>query len=427
MNLAELNSGPGRTFGPGPGCSLRKATRLSPLLPLIFSLAVLGMFAGCNGSAQPLRATGAVPVRPVRVKLLEDIKLMEVRVLGAYIVTDQQDNVLRQFSSGGLLKIRRDDNGILLNGRLLTRKDLYIKPTSSDLIQVAGRKYRGYLQMSMNQHGSLLAINHVPLEPYIASVLGGELPAYVHAQTFRAQAVAARSYVLHRMLNTTRRDWDVSAGPASQVYGGVNAETKQTKKAQSKTRGQVLVYRSGGQQEVLCAFYSSTCGGGTQAAWELKKGFPHIDPLAGVKINLCQASPRYTWKTLAWKKTDLRRALIKKFGHKNAHLGKLGPIKTLRVSRRTTDKNRAKQISIVDKRGRKALVSGEELRLALKLPSTWFRIEDHPEQILFTGGHGWGHGMGMCQFGAEGMARLKYDYQKILATYYPSSELVRFY
>ena len=427
MSPVELSSGPGRMFAPGSGQSLSKSNLISLFSVVLLCLFWLAMSTGCNGSAQPPRADTAVPVRPVRVKLLEDIKLLDVAVSGAYVVIDEQNNILRQSTSAGLLKLSRTSDGILVNGQLLVKKSLYIKPTSFALIQIGERKYRGFLQMLITQHGSLLAVNHVPLEPYIASVLGGELPAYFHAQTFRAQAVAARSYVLHRMLNTTRRDWDVSAGPASQVYGGVNAETKQTKKAQSKTRGQVLVYRSGGQQEVLCAFYSSTCGGGTQAAWELKKGFPHIDPLAGVKINLCQASPRYTWKTLAWKKTDLRRALIKKFGHKNAHLGKLGPIKTLRVSRRTTDKNRAKQISIVDKRGRKALVSGEELRLALKLPSTWFRIEDHPEQILFTGGHGWGHGMGMCQFGAEGMARLKYDYQKILATYYPSSELVRFY
>ena len=426
MNLAELSSGPGCTVGLGLEGSLKKTRRISSPPPLSFCLAVLGMLTGCNGSAQPPRANRAVPVRPVRVKLLEDIKLLDVAVSGAYVITNDQNNILRRSSSGGLLKLRRADEGILVNGRLLARKSLYIKPTSFTTIQVAGQKYRGYLRMLINQHGSLLAINHVPLEPYIASVLGGELPSYFHSQAFRAQAVAARSYVLHRMLNTNRGDWDVSAGPASQVYGGLNSETDMTTRAQRKTRGQVLVYRSGGREQVLCAFYSSTCGGGTQAVWEVKKGFPHIEPLAGVKIDLCQASPYYTWEKRVWSKTDLRRALLAKLGPRNTSLARLGPIKTLQVSR-WTDGKRARQVTVVDQRGRKAVVSAEQLRQALQLRSTWFRIENRPQEIWFTHGRGWGHGMGMCQFGAEKMAQLGYDYKKILATYYPGSELVRFY
>jgi len=384
------------------------------------------MFAGCNGSAQPPRATGTVPVRPVRVKLIEDIKLLEVHVSGAYIITDEQDNVLRQFSSGGLLKIRRDDDGILLNGRLLARKSLYIKPTSLDLIQVAGQKYRGYLQMLINQHGSLLAINHVPLEHYVASVVGGELPSSFHPQAFRVQAVAARSYVLHRMLNISRRDWDVSARPASQVYGGLSKETDKTIQAQRSTRGQVLVYRSKGREEIICTFYSSTCGGGTQAVWEVKKGFAHIEPLAGVKINFCRDSPIYTWKTRVFSKKDLRQALLEKLGSRNAGLARLGPIKSLQVSRWTACK-RARQITVVDRRGHKAVISGEQLRLALQLPSTWFRIENHRQEVWFTHGRGFGHGMGMCQYGAEKMAQLDYPYEEILQKYYPGSELVSFY
>jgi len=424
MYLAELSSVSGRTVGPGLEHSPKKNRRISLSLPLC--LAVLGMFTGCNGSAQPPRANRAVPVRPVRVKLLEDIKLLDVAVSGAYVISDDQNNILRRSSSGGLLKLRRADGGILVNGRLLARKSLYIKPTSFALIQVAGRKYRGYLRMLINRHGSLLAVNHVPLERYVASVVGGELPAYFHPQAFRVQAVAARSYVLHRMLNTNRGDWDVSAGPASQVYGGLSSETDLTRRAQRSTRGQVLVYRSGGREQVLCAFYSSTCGGGTQAVWNVKKGFAHVEPLAGVKLNYCQARPRYTWQNRVWSKTDLRRALLEKLGSRNTNLARLGPIKALQVSR-WTDRKRARQITVVDQQGRKAVLLGDDVRLALQLPSTWFRIENHPDQVWFTHGHGWGHGMGMCQFGAERMAQLGHDYRKILASYYPGSELVRFY
>ena len=424
MSFAEFSSGYGRTVELGLEHSLKKIRR--NILPLWLCLAVLGMLAGCNGSAGPPRTSRAVPVRPVRVKLLEDIKLLDVRVSGAYVITDEQNNILRRSSSGGLIKLSRGDKGILVNGRQLAKNSLYIKPTSFGLIQVAERKYHGYLKMLINRNGSLLAINYVPLEHYVASVLGGELPAYFHPQTFRVQAVAARSYVLHRMLNTTRGDWDVTATPASQVYGGLSNETDMTRRAQHSTRGQVLVYNSGGREQVLCTFYSSTCGGGTQAVWEVKEGFPHIEPLGGVKIDLCQKSRLYSWKKVVWSKKNLGKALLKKYGSRNADISRLGPIKSLRVSR-WTDGKRAKQITIVDKRGRKVKISGPQLRAALKLPSTWFRIEEHGDDVWFTNGHGWGHGMGMCQFGAERMAQLGYGYKKILATYYPGSELVRFY
>lgn len=423
MSLVEFSSGSGRTVELGFEHSLKKSRRA--ILLLSFCLAMLGGLIGCNGSAQPPRANRAIPVRPVRVKLLEDIELLDVRVSGGYVITDDKDNVLRRASSGGLLKLRRADDGILVNSRLVARKSLYIKPTSFAPIQVADRKYRGYLRMLINRNGSLLAINYVPLEHYVASVLGGELPAYFHPQTFRAQAVAARSYVLHRMLNTDRRDWDVAATAASQVYGGLSNETDMTTRAQRSTRGQVLVYNSGGREQVLCTFYSSTCGGGTQAVWEVKEGFPHIEPLGGVEIDLCQKSRFYNWEKIVWSKKDLRKALLARYGSRNAELAKLGPIESVKVSR-WSDK-RAKQITIVDERGRKVRISGPQLRTALKLPSTWFRIEDHREEVWFTHGHGWGHGMGMCQFGAERMAQMGQDYRKILATYYPGSELVRFY
>jgi stage II sporulation protein D len=229
------------------------------------------------------------------------------------------------------------------------------------------------------------------------------------------------------MLSTSRRDWDVSAGPASQVYGGLSKETELTKRAQRSTRGQVLVYQSGGREQVLCAFYSSTCGGGTQAAWDVKKGVSRIEPLAGVDVDYCQKSRLYRWEKVVWSKKDLRKTLLKKYSRSNAALARIGPIDALLVSR-WTKRKRAKQITIVDKRGRKVQISAGQLRSALKLSSTWFRIKNRSDQVWFTHGRGWGHGMGMCQFGAEHLAAQQgLDYKKILATYYPGSELVRFY
>ena len=425
MSLLMFSSCPDSALQSGTGGFGSKVNPNIIVLCLLFPLVGLGMLCGCNGSTHPL-ISRAVPVRPVRVKLLEDIKLMDVKVLGAYVITDESNRILQQSSSPALLKVRHGNGGILVNGQLLAGKSLCIKPTSFANIELSGRRYHGYLRVVISRHGSMLAINHVPLGDYVASVVGGELPGYFRTEAFRAQAVAARTYVLHRMLHNNRPDWDVSAGPASQVYGGLKNETRKTRRAQRSTRGEVLVWSNRGQDEIICTFYSSTCGGGTQAAWDVKEGFDRIEPLGGVKIDLCQKSTRYTWKKKVWKKDDLRETVLAKLGRSNAELKRLGQLKTVRVSSWTSG-HRAKQISLTDKRGRKVTISADQLRLALQLPSTWFRIVDRSNEVWFTEGRGWGHGMGMCQYGANRMAELGYDYEKILTTYYPGAKLVRFY
>ena len=386
-------------------------------------LFVCGALAGCNGSAQPPLAPRAVPVRPVRVRLLQDVRLLELATTGPHIVTDEEGEVLWRSSSAESVKVRPARRGILLNGRLLARQSLHIKLTSFGTIRIAERTYRGWLRLIRNPSGpSLMVVNHVPLEEYVASVIGSELPSYFHPEAFRAQAVAARTYVLHRMLNTNRSDWDVSDSAASQVYSGLSTETAWALKAQRSTVGEILVFGPQDREEIVCTFYSSTCGGGTRPAWQLKKDVPHIKPLAGVQIDQCEDSPRYRWKTRTFSKSKLRSALAEN----NAKIRNLGSIELVQIDSHTPQ-GRAGKIAIVDQRGRRVTVSGASLRQALGLPSDWFEIEDHKSEVWLTKGRGWGHGMGMCQFGADRLARRAYSYDKILSTYYPGSKLVRCY
>ena len=427
MNPIELSGGPSWTSQPSPSRWLGKLIRCRwTAIGLLLCLTVVcgcGGMSGCNGSSRPPLANRAVPVRPVRVRLLEDVKLLELATSGPYVVTDEQGGVLWQSASGESFKIGASREGILLNGRLLARESLYVKPTSLGIIRLAKRSYRGYLRLVKNSNGSsLMVINHVPLEDYVASVVGSELPEYFHPEAFRAQAVAARTYVLHRMINTGRRNWDVAASAASQVYSGLDGETNRALEAQRSTKGEALFYGPPGQEKIICAFYCSTCGGGTRAVWELKKGFEHIQPLAGVKIDQCEASRYYRWKKRTWSKTKLQEALA----NSNARLRALGPIERVQISI-YTPQGRAREIAIYDQQGRRFTISGEELRSALGLLSDWFKIEDHGSEVWFTKGRGWGHGMGMCQFGADRLARHGYPYNEILSTYYPGSKLERCY
>ena len=394
----------------------RAVTKILPLL----CFGTLVSLPGCNGPTQPQFIDQPVPVRPVRVRLVEDASDVDLAVSGPYVITDERDTILRQSSSSEPFKVIPDKAGILIEGRLINRPSLCIKPTSFGTVQVEGRKYRGWLRVVKNRSGSgLMVVNHVPLEQYVASVLGGELPSSFHMEAFCAQAVAARTYVLHRMLNTSRADWDVAASAASQVYRGLAGESSKTKKAQLATRGEVLVYNHHGRNEIICAFYSSTCGGGTRPAWELKKTIPHIKPLGGVKIDQCSDSPHYRWGKHVSSKTHMWDELAKM----NSQVRQMGQIAKVRIISRTPQ-GRAKDILITNARGQKVTVSAETVRIALGLKSTRFDIVDKPNEVWFTNGRGWGHGMGMCQYGAQRMAQQGNSYQKILETYYPGSRLV---
>ena len=386
-------------------------------------IAAVTFLPGCNGSTQPQFIDQAVPIRAVRVRLLEDVTRADFAVKGPYVVTDDDDNVLRRYSSSDPFQVLADKSGIVVNGWLVKANTLCIKPVSFGTVRVRDRRYRGWLRVIRNPADSkLMVVNHVPLEQYVAGVLGGELPRSFHSQTFRAQAVAARTYVLHRMLNTSRTSWDVASTAASQVYRGIDGESSKTKSAQRATHGQVLVYTQQGRHQIIITFYSSTCGGGARPAWELKD-VPHIEPLGGVKIDQCQASPYHTWKeTPVFTKQELHAKLAKA----DSQIRRMKSISKVRIASRWPH-GRARDIRITDQRGRSVTVSAETVRIALGLRSTWFDIVDKSDSVSFTNGRGWGHGMGMCQFGADRLARRGYKYEEILETYYPGSELKRYY
>jgi len=402
---------------------LRYRSRLLQFMvrPALLAAVVLAL-TSCNGSARVPEFSQAIPVRPVRVKLAEDIKVLYLSVTGPYQITDDDGQILLQSSSFEPFTVGQAGGQILIDSRFMSQRSLYLKPSGFGCVQVNGKKYRGYMRLLINRNSSLLLINHVPLEDYVASVIGGEMPPYFHPEAFCAQAVAARTYVLHRMLNNNREDWDVGATAASQVYSGLSSENDITQKAQHHTRGQILVYRRNGQAEVICAFYSSTCGGATQPVSALNKNFEDIPPLAGIRESFCQDSPKYHWETRVWTKAKLQQTLAA--GSPGSP--QLGPMASLTITRRT-ELGRPREITVTDQQSNSLVLGAEELRTKLSLPSSWFDLEDHGQEIWFTHGRGWGHGVGMCQYGANHMAQLGYSYKQILDTYYPEAELVNCY
>jgi len=290
------------------------------------------------------------------------------------------------------------------------------------------RSYRGVLRILPTSTPALRAINVLPMEAYLAGVLANELPKPWNAETYKAQAVAARTYALNERNQRTRYDFDVHDSTQSQVYGGAGTETAKSWSAVTATWGIVATCAGPGDKPTLLkTYYHSTCGGITVPAGSVFGG-PTPPPLAGgVPCNYCRRSPKYQWSGVVLLKQDIGDAL-RRSGV--TALVQLGPVQALEVAATTGPGGRAGQIRVVDTAGASVLVQAAYWRSlvgAARIPSTWFEVEDQPDRIVLTNGRGYGHGVGLCQWGAEYLAERGKTGEEILRYYYPGVQLTRAY
>jgi stage II sporulation protein D len=297
------------------------------------------------------------------------------------------------------------------------------------------QRYRGQLRLTVNpDRRTFTIINFVPLEPYLAGVVGAEMPDYWEPEALKAQAIAARTYCLFaRRHNGRTRDWDVASTQASQVYKGVNAESSQVWKAVNATTGKVLTIRGGRAtlDNIFPAYFSAICGGHTEDG-EHVFGDPGL-PLRGVPCPYCFDTARmtlFTWQPVQFDRDIVTKRLVEKYPKLEA----LGAIKDVNAVERSDygQFSRITKVKLVGETGKSDFVRGEDLRLAIdptgkKIQSTNCRIVTWGNGWMFLRGRGWGHGVGLCQYGAQGMARLGKGYKDILRYYYPNAELSSLY
>lgn len=293
--------------------------------------------------------------------------------------------------------------------------------------QVAGRRYRGRIVVHFDS-GRLSIVNHVDLEDYVAATVGGEMPASWPEQALRAQAVATRTYALHQraaqqkalhyrlqQAQGNRRTgggsshWDVRATEQSQVYRGMESETPRTRRAADSTRGEILTLAG---RPILAVFHS-TSGGRTASASEVWG--KNVSYLGSIDVDYEDVAPFTYWRTVFAPET--LSGLLAAAG------SELGRIDRLEVTGRT-ESGRVERI-VAQAASRREEWSGDRLRTlveGLGLRSRLFDIRSTPQGFAFVGS-GFGHGVGMSQWGARELARRGASYQRILARFYPGAEL----
>jgi len=395
------------------------------------------LLAGCSCQGpHPRGPIGGREVPDVRVRLGDETPAVRVAVTGPWRLTGPGGEV----ASGANLEwteVTIRDGRMVFGQKAPVVGPLELHAENDGTLwvcQTVGaaerqRAYRGFLRLIPAEARAIRVVNVLSAEAYLAGVLSNELPKSWHVEAYKAQAVAARSYALAERNVRTRYDFDVGDSAASQVYGGYATETGTAWEAVHATWGIVTTYRGAdGKTYLLRAYYHSTCGGQTASAGSVFGGSTPPPLAGGVPCTYCIRSPKFRWPDVVLTKQEIGDAL-KRSGI--AELASLGPVDQTEVAAAAGGPDgRAEQIRIADTSGAAVLIRADYWRALVgngRIPSTWFTIRDQGDRIVLEGGRGYGHGVGLCQWGAEYLAEHGLTGEQILRYYYPTVELLKAY
>jgi stage II sporulation protein D len=332
-------------------------------------------------------------------------------------------------TAGEKIRVAVDDNqriitlrskaGLIVDGRpggsnkTITASRFGSRPvrvrSTSVFLEMNGRSYRGLIEVRRRENGLLLAVNELDIEDYLRGVVASEIPHAWELEALKAQAVASRTFALYQKRTAGSRPYHIVATVEGQVYDGRRGERQAADRAVQETAGEVLTY--GG--EVIPAFYHSSCGGQTESAFELW-GLD-VPYLQGVDCE-CQRISQYG----EWERRFSPAQIAAALGKIGYRLDSLSEATIAGI----TPAGRVKQV-VFRYPGGAASIPAEKFRSAVgttSIPSVFFDLELSGGEIVISG-RGMGHGVGLCQWGAQEMALRGQDYRSILEHYYPGTRL----
>ncbi|HLL02290.1 MAG TPA: SpoIID/LytB domain-containing protein [Myxococcaceae bacterium] len=336
----------------------------------------------------------------------------EVRVSGQGLAfgADAEDATFHPLNSRQAT-VRRKGRKLELNGAPIVGDSVRFRAGAQvndagvpgeESLRAGDMEVRGDVVVRLYRDG-LQLINVIPLEDYLAAVLGSEMPISFPAEALKAQAVAARTYALQKKLDTYGSAFYLGSSVLHQVYGGINREDPRTRAAVEATRGEVLTY----ELAPIEAYFHASCGGRTESGWAaLQRDLPYLRPVDCP----CGKLPASRWSAEV-SEGELQAALQ-------------GSPEGLRIAARTGTR-RVSRVTTADGTS----VDGVRFRQRMgytRLKSLDFEVEKSSHGYSFSG-RGYGHGAGLCQWGAKALADGGWDYKDILLHYYPGAELQQLY
>ena len=351
------------------------------------------------------------------------IKLSDVYYFGDNIIVTYHDNGLEV----------SDDEGSIALGLA----EIRFKPRlETSNIVYNGHAYRGYLRaIYKDSPEEIQLINIIDIEDYLKGVLPGEIGDRTQDEyeAVKAQAIAARTYAIWKMTdsNSSRK---LQSTIADQLYTGLDSEKEFLTKGIEETEGEILIYKN----HPIPTYYHAVCGGHTASVekiWPEKHPAPYLE---GVEDDAyCSWAKSYSWNE-TYTPEQLKEAFTKYFKGKGiARDGDFEHIKDISF-RRNSETGRVDLLTVTTATG----VFKEEcdkIRWAIGrssvpgaiLPSTHFnysiKMAGDTVAEMRINGTGNGHGIGMCQCGAIGRARVGFKYDEILKHYYKHAKIVQIY
>lgn len=413
----------------------------------------------------------------VRVGIMDDEEKIIFSFTGLYSVHSGSNRIFKKKKSGDTWKVYPQNEKItaenIETGESVTViGDLIFKPeqissyvTIGKIISGKGwhwqnsrsRSYKGNIEF-ININGKITVVNEVGIEQYVYGVVPSEMPSSAHMEALKAQAILARTNVFSKIGSKYRnKPYSLSSDIYSQVYTGIDHANARTDKAVDETRGMILTYRG----KAVEAVFHSVCGGyleGNDVVWGSKR-LPYLNPkssVSGSDSRYGQLSIESNFKKWIDSKPesycnldnkDIPEGLnyAKKYFRWEIRITRSKLEKIIRSST-GTDIGNLKDITVVSRgesgKARSVIVSGSknnvtitrELNIRKKLSSpplysaNFYVIKSaadksgYPESFTFRGA-GFGHGTGMCQIGAVGMAISGKNYREILEFYFEGSEI----
>jgi stage II sporulation protein D len=343
-------------------------------------------------------------------------------------------SILVGVSGDGIVLSERTQGEIEIN---LNKASFFPQKDDSYLF-LNGKPYRGALEVALSPKNpnSLLALNIVWVEDYLKGVVPAEIGKLGNEEieVLKAQVIAARTYSLSRLGQYEDSGYDLEASVIDQLYNGVDEEDPVVSEAVKQTAGKVIAYGD----KLIHAYYHANCGGKTEYI-ENVWGRPEGPYLTSVDDNdFCSWAKNYSWEEI-WSKKDLEKnisAFLDSFELLPAEgFGNLIDL----ILKEISLSGRVQVLEVVTD-SRTYRIYKDKIRWALKrgsdpdliLPSTFFDLEiergfNNSIISVTARGHGNGHGVGMCQTGAIGMAREGYSCEEILTHYYPGVNIIRSY
>jgi stage II sporulation protein D len=289
------------------------------------------------------------------------------------------------------------------------------------VVDINGKHYRGDVEIRNSGRG-IWAINVCAIDEYLKGVVPCEIGKISSnlIEVAKAQAVAARTYVYAHLNQYHDVGFDLYADTRDQVYAGVAVEHQVTSQAIEQTDGEILTFRG----QPIDAKYSSTCGGVTadfNDAWT-GSAPPY---LTSIVCPYCKKSPYYAWSKKIGKK-EFFVQLRQRLEQAGIILSRDELIQDFRFIRNSTSE-RVNTVIIRTTDGEYDIKNYQIRRVfggEAELRSSYFFLQPEGDSIVIAG-RGYGHGVGMCQFGAIEMARTGKSYHEILRFYYPGTKIVR--